>query len=228
MKQLHCVLKFDCRPHRPTKLSMNPTRGVVRIASRLASASRQAIRTPPVVPPIVRRISVVSNRSNVPEKFQGVPILRHHAIANRAPTVPYFDPAATNLRNLTVITTPHLNDEGPYRKHKPKRILLSGRNRTGIEKRRTVRMFSTSSSPSKKPEANGTSTAKSAKTTTLKTNGRLTWRDATKSPMKALRYSNQLWKDFIHWCKHMWAGMKLLAVCFSPTPPDVGVWRASF
>lgn len=194
---------------------MNPAGGVVRIVSRLAVATRQAIRNPHAVPPIVRRVSVASNRSFVPDTLQGPSLLRRPGCSNHTPTVPHFKPASTNFRNLTVITTSHLNNERPHVKRKQRRILISGYKGTGIEKRRTMRMFSTQRASSKSSESSGKGTAAQATKMTTKANGRLTWRDAMKSPMKALRYSYQLHRDFVNWCKHMWAGMKLLAVCIS-------------
>lgn len=165
---------------------------------------------------------MVSNRSFVPDALQGPSLLRRPGCPNHASTVPHFDPASANFRNLTVITTSHLNNERPHLKRKQRRILLSGYKGTGIEKRRTMRMYSTQSSSSKSSDGSGSSSsppgkraATQATKTTAKANGRLTWRDSMKSPMKALRYSNQLYRDFINWCKHMWAGMKLLAVCIS-------------
>lgn len=44
-----------------------------------------------------------------------------------------------------------------------------------------------------------------------KKNGEVTWRDALKSPRKAITYSVQLMYAFTDWLKHMWAGIKLLA-----------------
>eukprot|EP00178_Gracilaria_changii_P000237 TRINITY_DN1023_c0_g1_i9.p1 TRINITY_DN1023_c0_g1~~TRINITY_DN1023_c0_g1_i9.p1 ORF type:complete len:785 (+),score=160.70 TRINITY_DN1023_c0_g1_i9:5456-7810(+) len=51
----------------------------------------------------------------------------------------------------------------------------------------------------------------SAKSSKDLTNGRVTWREALQSPVKAARFSVQLGRAFIDWAKHMWAGAKLLA-----------------
>lgn len=116
----------------------------------------------------------------------------------------------------------------------PRRISLNSRVNVGIQKRRTIRAFSTNGSSGLKNSpmkaastqavSSSTQSAKSStensgtasknvteKPSTGKSSARLTWRDSLKSPMKALRYANQLRLDLIGWFKHMWAGARLLA-----------------
>lgn len=66
-----------------------------------------------------------------------------------------------------------------------------------------------------KPMYSSRSLSTSTKSTDSKSvdkkNGEVTWRDALKSPRKAMTYSVQLMHAFNDWLKHMWAGIKLLA-----------------
>lgn len=66
-------------------------------------------------------------------------------------------------------------------------------------KRRT---FANSADPS---NATATAAEKAAK------KSEVTWREALKSPRKAITYAGQLTRAVIDWCKHIWAGAKLLA-----------------
>lgn len=83
----------------------------------------------------------------------------------------------------------------------PRRRTYVGRRSGNIEKRKSfsLRGFANSAKTQAPPV-----TDKSGKS-------RVTWRDALKSPRKAGQYSLQLWRGLINWCKHMWAGVKLLA-----------------
>lgn len=86
------------------------------------------------------------------------------------------------------------------------RKFVTGRLHSGIDKQRSIRKrcFSSSSQPPSTSNATkpATETGKDAK---------LSWRDALKSPRKAMKYSVQLTWAVIDWAKHIWAGAKLLA-----------------
>ena len=151
------------------------------------------------------------------------PLYAHRTIP---PTVNNFDIIPTiddtiNTRDLNVkplSTFPIIR----------KRISLTGRINSGIQKRRTIRSFLNrgyatepgankgapvqASAASTVISSSSTSSSKTSNEKTSKAPARLTWRDATKSPIKAMRYANQLRIDLVDWFKHMWAGAKLLAV----------------
>lgn len=88
------------------------------------------------------------------------------------------------------------------RRHERKYV--TGRLGSGIEKRRSLkrRNFASSVDPS---NATATAAEKSAK------KSEVTWREALKSPRKAITYAVQLTYALIDWCKHIWVGAKLLA-----------------
>lgn len=124
---------------------------------------------------------------------------------------------------LSVIATPSSSDETdnrinhsifPRRKFSgsTKRTMYTGRLHAGVEKRRTHRVRHFASEPplaSASREVNGKSLSNSDKAE--KNGKRVTWREALKSPRKAIAYAGQLRHDIVDWAKHMWAGAKLLA-----------------
>lgn len=87
-----------------------------------------------------------------------------------------------------------------YRRH-----LYTGRLCSGVEKRRTVKYQSRYlAASSAKNEVASAANGKLDKDS-------VTWRDALKSPRKAIQYAGKLRRDLVDWAKHMWAGVKLLA-----------------
>ncbi|CDF36446.1 unnamed protein product [Chondrus crispus] len=86
------------------------------------------------------------------------------------------------------------------------RKYVTGRLNSGVEKRRSIRkrLFSSSTQPPKTSNRT-TQTAEKVK------DAQLTWRDALKSPRKAVKYSVQMTWALIDWAKHLWVGAKLLA-----------------
>lgn len=93
-----------------------------------------------------------------------------------------------------------------------RRVLVSGRLQAGIEKRRTMRRRAFSSATP--PKADASSVPASASASKNGVSDALGWRDALKSPRKAVRYAGQLRRDLVDWAKHIWSGAKLLAVRF--------------
>lgn len=129
-------------------------------------------------------------------------------------------PFSSPLSPITILSSPdnpdRRTDRPPHLRRRfsasTRRQLYTGRLQAGVEKRRTHRVRSFASEPSSASasrEADGkvvASTDKSAK------NGKgVTWREALKSPRKAIAYAGQLRRDIVDWAKHMWAGAKLLA-----------------
>lgn len=79
-----------------------------------------------------------------------------------------------------------------------KRTYLTGRLSCPIDKRRSIRRRSFANSTDAPSKSDKPSNA-------------VTWREALKSPRKAVIYSGQLRRSLWNWAKHMWAGVKLLA-----------------
>ena len=202
-------------------------RRAVRFSSLARSNGKRFV--PPLVP---RHGDIVTERS-LPFRTNAIPL---NFEVNSLDTLPLAG------KNGSLTATYNLSDEfsnfaiSPQtsRNNVPRRISINSRLKTGIQKRRTIRAFSTNGSPNPRrtpmkaassqavsptthSTKNGTDTsatpvkAVSEKSSSAKSSNRLTWRDALKSPMKALRYSNQLRLDFVGWLKHMWAGARLLA-----------------
>lgn len=93
-----------------------------------------------------------------------------------------------------------------------KRVTYTGRLGAGIEKKRTRRVRNFVSEPpsaSAPRDVNGKSVSTPDKAE--KNSKGVTWREALKSPRKAIAYVGQLRRDLVDWAKHMWAGAKLLA-----------------
>lgn len=123
---------------------------------------------------------------------------------------------------LSAISTPSSLDDSdnktsllPARRNfsgTTRRVTYTGRLGAGIEKRRTRRVRSFVSEPpsaSASRDVNGKSVSSSEKAG--KNDKGVTWREALKSPRKAIAYAGQLRRDLVDWAKHMWAGAKLLA-----------------
>lgn len=113
---------------------------------------------------------------------------------------PYSSPlsASPSLPNRFAQPTSPKSYKSIYRRH-----LYTGRLSGGVEKRRTVKYQS---------RYFATSSAKTEVTTHGKTGkDSVTWRDALKSPRKAIQYAGKIRRDLVDWAKHMWAGAKLLA-----------------
>jgi LETM1 and EF-hand domain-containing protein 1, mitochondrial len=73
------------------------------------------------------------------------------------------------------------------------RTVVRPRISAGVSKQRSTRARGLSSTSSSSPD------------------GRLSFRDALKSPRKAAAYASQSRHDLADWARHMWAGVKLLA-----------------
>lgn len=104
---------------------------------------------------------------------------------------------------------PQLSGQNSVQSHgmwNRKRYIFTGRLHAGIEKKRTTRVRSFSSSS--KESSNG---ASSSITNGNEKSKDVTWREALTSPRKAIAYCGQLRRDLVSWAKHMWAGGKLLA-----------------
>lgn len=221
---------------------MYRARLVARNASRFSDAVLRQPRSTVNSSLLSRRVDFISQRSYLPVSFRGVSVLRSHSFTAQRQYEHDFSPIADSVPSLIFSTSPGnetvtkaLSGLNPIRR--PQRTQLSGRIGAGIYKKRSVRAYSThgsgnhkGSSHSKAPvqaapaahampsahsdtsSDSAHATLKSTKAPSTKSNGRITWREGLKSPMKALRYSNQLRRDFVNWLKHIWAGAKLLAV----------------
>ncbi len=225
---------------------MHRARNALRAATRLGTETRQAARYSGAPPLITRPVNFTAPRSHLPKAFHGVSVLRNRGFESRAPTLPECSSASFQcFSGISSINSENVVPKMPEALHaplslrkSPKRIVLSGRLRTGIEKKKTLRAYSTPSNAKRAEMAQAASAVKAAaasqaaapsqsvssapsaaafakpsKPATSGTSSRLSWRDATKSPMKAVRYVGQLRRDLVDWAKHIWAGAKLLAVC---------------
>lgn len=105
---------------------------------------------------------------------------------------------------LRILKGPPIVRSTRLRKSSHGRFIYTGRLHAAIEKPRTkrIRYFSSSAkeSSSSSTTANGKEKSKD-----------VTWREALKSPRKAITYTGQLRRDLVSWAKHMWTGGKLLA-----------------
>lgn len=84
------------------------------------------------------------------------------------------------------------------------RNFVSGRLHSGIHKKKSIRPRTFASSANS-PNSTTVVSEKSSKMTEV------TWREALRSPRKAITYAGQLRRDLVNWLKHLWAGVKLLA-----------------
>lgn len=85
-----------------------------------------------------------------------------------------------------------------------RRVFVSGALGHGISKRRSIVKRSFANSANSSNAAAAVSEKGSKKSP-------VTWREALKSPRKAITYAGQLRRALVDWAKHMWAGVKLLA-----------------
>lgn len=176
---------------------MHRARGVLRAAARL----RHNVR-PPV------------HRNMVPTLYRTQ--LHHEPYRSHSDSIACLlltqdsqhDQRCIKSRSLN---SPYLQSTVPANRPQSRRIVLSSRLNSGIEKRRSVSRCLCTSTGSESPAS---STSKPA--SPLK---RVTWKEALKSPAKAVRYVGQLRRDLVDWAKHIWAGAKLLAVRISALFP---------
>lgn len=200
---------------------MHRSRLLARTASRVYAASSR--HGAPIPPP---RFDSLAQRSAA--SYRAVSVLRPRFFADRRPQAlrqlssqPVLSPLNALVSSGDIDESKDTAPISHVLPNSPKRITLTAHARGGIVKQRTMRSFSTNSKP-RKPAAMKASTSSPALSSESKTksaakaNARIAWRDALKSPMKAIQYANQLRRDFFDWLKHIWAGVKLLAVRLLP------------
>eukprot|EP00171_Calliarthron_tuberculosum_P017603 IDg17603t1 len=215
---------------------------VARNATRFSEAVLRHSRTNANTGLLARRVDFISQRSHLPPSFRGISVLRSCSFTEKRHHEQDFSSAAGLVPSLIFSTgscvetvtkaSPRLI---PARQSK--RTQMTGRIRAGVTKRRSIRAYSTHASANHKESSRGKppvqaasaahampsshsegssdgaqAATKSTKAPSTKSNGRVTWREALKSPMKAMRYAGQLRRDFVGWLKHIWAGVKLLTV----------------
>lgn len=95
-----------------------------------------------------------------------------------------------------------ISENRPYPPRR--RVFVSGALGHGISKRRSIVKRSFANSANSSNAAAAVSEKGSKKSP-------VTWREALKSPRKAITYAGQLRRALVDWAKHMWAGVKLLA-----------------
>lgn len=139
---------------------------------------------------------------------------RFDAFQSRADSInpnPYY-PVITTSHTNTNDTTEKRNSPALssntiqfHMRHRTtqERAYVTGKLNAGIEKRRSIRRRTFASSTNSS-STSATTSDKSKKET-------VHWREALKSPRKAIVYAGQLRRDAVDWAKHIWAGAKLLA-----------------
>jgi LETM1 and EF-hand domain-containing protein 1, mitochondrial len=95
-----------------------------------------------------------------------------------------------------------------YHQH-PFRMHVRPRMSAGVTKHRSIRR-SVSSSSSSSPSSSQAPATPAAQQKNVN-DGRLVFRDALRSPRKAVAFTLQSGSDLAAWGRHMWAGVKLLA-----------------